>query len=282
MNFLIRTFLFFVLLSLFSAGALADVNIAEFMAINESTLMDSDGEYKDWIEIHNTSTSAVNMAGWFLTDKISYLDKWQFPGVVIEGGERLVVFASDKDRRNPRAELHTNFKLSGEGEYLALVRSDGTVVDEYTPKYPPQVADISYGTVLRGADTLVSQGAPAYANSPQSEAEFLNDYAGWNTLGFSNASTSATVNVSWKASTTFRNTDGTSDDEHKLAYGYLDDGSTGSGNGIELVFSGIPYVEYRVYGLYASDGSNGGSAMQGLDFNVNEIWAQILEVVASN
>ena len=148
--------LIFGLMALFTTGALSDLNISEFMAINDTTLMDSDGDYKDWIEIHNDSTSAVNMAGWFLTDNNSDLEKWQFPGVVIEGDERLVVFASNKDRRNPRAELHTNFKLSGGGEYLALVQPDGTVVDEYSPEYPAQVADISYGVVLSGADTLVS------------------------------------------------------------------------------------------------------------------------------
>ena len=273
MNLTGTTVLFLLLSSVFSTAASADLHISEFMAINESTLMDSDGDYGDWIEIHNSSTSAVNMAGWFLTDNRNDLEKWQFPGVLIEGGEHLVVFASDKDRRNPRAELHTNFKLAGGGEYLALVRPDGSVVDEYAPEYPPQVADVSYGTVLRGADTLVSQGAPAYANSPGSEAEFLSDYAGWNALGFSNASALATVTVSWKASTTWRNIDGTIDDEHKLAYGYLDDGNTGSGDGVQVVFSGIPYADYKVYGLYASDGSNGGSAMQGLDFNVNGTWA---------
>ena len=42
-------------------------------------------------------------------------------------------------------ELHTNFRLSASGDYLALVRPDGTVASEFTPDYPPQEANISYG-----------------------------------------------------------------------------------------------------------------------------------------
>jgi len=83
---------------------------------------------------------------------------------------------------------------------------------------------------------------------------------------------SVDANVQWKSSTMWSNTDGTSDDEHKLAVGYLDDGNSGSGQGATVTISNIPYTMYRVYGLIASDGSNSGAAMQGLDFNVNGTW----------
>jgi hypothetical protein len=57
-----------------------------------------------------------------------------------------VVFASKKDRRNPGAELHTNFKLDAERGYLALVKPDGaTVASEFAPEYPRQVAGASFG-----------------------------------------------------------------------------------------------------------------------------------------
>ena len=56
------------------------------------------------------------------------------------------VFASDKDRRVPGGELHTNFKLSAGGDYLALVRPDGVAIEhEFAPTYPNQLTDISYG-----------------------------------------------------------------------------------------------------------------------------------------
>ena len=55
------------------------VFISEFMAVNERTLADEDGEYSDWIEIHNAGTNLVNLNGWYLTDKSSQLTEWRFP-----------------------------------------------------------------------------------------------------------------------------------------------------------------------------------------------------------
>jgi hypothetical protein len=57
----------------------------------------------------------------------------------------MVVFASNKDRRNPGVPLHTNFRLAST-EYLALVAPDGiAIATAFSPAYPPQVADASYG-----------------------------------------------------------------------------------------------------------------------------------------
>ena len=49
----------------------------------------------------------------------------------------MVVFASEKNRRNPGARLHTDFKLSGAGEYLALVKPDGVTIVERIPADVP-------------------------------------------------------------------------------------------------------------------------------------------------
>ncbi|MHC4676723.1 MAG: CotH kinase family protein, partial [Planctomycetota bacterium] len=57
----------------------------------------------------------------------------------------LLVFATSKNLRDPCSPLHTNFKLSAGGEYLALVQPDGNIAHEYAPQYPQQCTDISYG-----------------------------------------------------------------------------------------------------------------------------------------
>ena len=41
--------------------------------------------------------------------------------------------------------LHADFRLSADGEYLALVQPDGTVAHQYVPEYPQQYTDVSYG-----------------------------------------------------------------------------------------------------------------------------------------
>ncbi len=144
------------------------VQISEFMAINHNGLDDEDRNEEDWIEIHNAGLTAVNLEGWFLTDKADNLTKWVFPAVMLGSDAYLVVFASEKDRTDPAGQLHTNFKLSGSGEYLALIRPDGiTIASEFAPAYPIQVPDISYGLMgSRHQETLIAPGAAAKALVP--------------------------------------------------------------------------------------------------------------------
>jgi hypothetical protein len=103
-------------------AAVAQVRITEFMASNTHTLADEDGDFSDWIEIQNTSGTNVNLFNWSLTDSAGNPTKWLFPSTNIAPGSFMVIFASGKDRRIPGQELHTNFKLSADGEYLALFR----------------------------------------------------------------------------------------------------------------------------------------------------------------
>lgn len=133
--------------------------IAEFMASNNATLRDEDGDFSDWIEIYNADREPVSIGGWYLTGSAQDLTQWQFPDVVVGGQSFLLVFASGKDRRNAGSELHTNFKLNREGEYLALVRPDGvTVATEFFPEYPRQISDVSYGTSMRTETTQLVSG----------------------------------------------------------------------------------------------------------------------------
>ena len=61
-------------------------------------------------------------------------------------GGYLVVFASDNNAPDAAGNLHTNFQLDADGEYLALVEPDGeTIAFEFAPEFPPQFSDVSYG-----------------------------------------------------------------------------------------------------------------------------------------
>lgn len=126
------------------ADTVVDPRISEFLARNENGIKDEDGERLDWIEIHNDSGYALNLGGYSLTDESLLLSKWSFPSLVLGVDERVIVWASAKNRTS--GELHTNFTLDADGDYLALVRPDGAViVQEFGPLFEPQLADISYG-----------------------------------------------------------------------------------------------------------------------------------------
>ena len=101
----------------------ATLEISEIMIKNRTALSDCDGDYSDWIELHNYGSETVFLAGWFLSDKPT--SSWEFPDLTIEPGEYMIVFASGKNICSD--EVHTDFKLSA-GEVLSLKAPDGAEV----------------------------------------------------------------------------------------------------------------------------------------------------------
>lgn len=128
-----------------SASAQSPV-ISEFLASNDDGIVDSDGDSSDWIEIHNPTGGTINLSNWHLTDDPADPLKWTLPSLNFPSGGYMIIFASAKDRTDPLDELHTNFKLSAAGEYLALTDPSGAAVStEFAPTYPVQFEDVSYG-----------------------------------------------------------------------------------------------------------------------------------------
>ena len=152
----------------------AEPVISEFLALNQTGLVDEDGDTSDWIEIRNQGDSALDLAGWYLTDDADELDKWTFPVTTLGPGELVVVFASGKMRTNsgPNGEHHANFGLSADGGYLALVQPDGaTIADAFSPEYPKQRGDISYGRARDAiGEPLVSTSSTARVLVPANDS----------------------------------------------------------------------------------------------------------------
>lgn len=103
--------------------------INEFMADNGSSIQDEDGDYSDWIELYNTTNETINLLGYSLSDNEMELSKWKFPELNIQAHSFLIIFASSKNRFNTN-ELHTNFKISSEGEVLFLCNALGDLLDQ--------------------------------------------------------------------------------------------------------------------------------------------------------
>ena len=148
-----RWFPVMVALGLGLGSGRAQVEISEFMASNTKGLKDDFGRYEDWIEIHNYSATTLNLGNWIL--KNGGTGEWRFPDTNMTAGSYLVVFASNRNRQVAGLPLHTNFRLSRDGEYLALLRPDRTVATEFQPAYPAQLPDVSFGVSGRSTGQVV-------------------------------------------------------------------------------------------------------------------------------
>ncbi len=138
--------------TVFVGAAVAQPFINELVADAETdgaALCDAEGDASDWVELYNPNPFAIDLGGYFLTDEVATPTKYAFPTPApMEPGASLVVFLSDKVP-GPAGELHAPFKISPDGEYLALNAGAGgaTVVDAFSPSFPAQFTNVSYGRV---------------------------------------------------------------------------------------------------------------------------------------
>ena len=160
--------------------------ISEFMAVNRSTVVDDDDDRSDWIELFNPSGTSVNLKGWALTDDPTHQTKWTFPNVTLGSREYRVVFASGKNRTVLNAPLHTDFRLSREAGYLALLNTGGKVAYAFAPEYPEQFDDVSFGkgNTKRNEVILLREKSAARALVPKTSTAGR----GWKELDFDDSS----------------------------------------------------------------------------------------------
>jgi hypothetical protein len=162
-----------------TASGVSSIRINEFLADNAnnpsgtSDYVDEDGSYSPWIELYNSGTSSVNLAGWSITDDSTQPELWIFPSgsqSVIAAGGYLVIWADSKNVTNPAAgnKMHTNFTLSQNGSYLGLFSADlprTTAEYQFSPSYPIQEADVSYGyDSSTGTNNYFTTPTPGAAN----------------------------------------------------------------------------------------------------------------------
>lgn len=142
----IKFLLLFFLTNIYIANGQVVIN--EVCSSNDFVIFDEDGEAPDWVELYNIGNTAVNLEGWFLSDKLDEPQKWTFPSKSIAPGEFLLIFASGKDKSD--TYLHTSFKLSKDGEYITLIDASETLIDKHF--IPDLITDMSFGRLLDGGD----------------------------------------------------------------------------------------------------------------------------------
>ncbi len=142
------------------------VVINELMASNSQTIRDPQGQYDDWVELHNPSGMAINIAGMYLTDDWDVPTQWQVPSndpsaTTIPAGGFLLVWA---DGHVSDEGLHASFALNVSGDELYLFDTDGaTLIDRV--EYGRQISDVSYGRYPDAADSWHFIGVPTPAGA---------------------------------------------------------------------------------------------------------------------
>lgn len=110
------------------------VVINELMAANTNSIVDPQGDYEDWLELHNITDNPVLLTGMYLTDKIDNLKKWEFPVDTTIPPKGYLIVWLDEDGKSTEG-LHANFKLARNGETVLLVDTDARgnqVIDTIT------------------------------------------------------------------------------------------------------------------------------------------------------
>ena len=131
------------------------VVINEILAANSKSIRDPEGEYDDWIELHNTGDTPVDIGGMYLTDDLTAPTKWQIPSdkaaaTTIAAHGYFLIWA-DGDTADPG--LHASFKLDDDGEDIGLFAADGTtLIDGFS--FGKQSVDVSYGRYPDGDPNL--------------------------------------------------------------------------------------------------------------------------------
>ena len=128
----------------------------------------------DWVELYNTTSEPVDVAGMYLSDNINKPTKFQISGdddinTIIEPYDHLIIWA---DKLVNMTQLHASFKLAAEGGHIMLTSADRTWSDILY--YEPHLGTESVGLYPDGSNDVYVMSTPTIA-----KANIINSYAAW-------------------------------------------------------------------------------------------------------
>ncbi len=92
--------------------------INEYLSSNVNGIQDQDQDFSDWIEIYNNDSLPLDITGYSLTDDMLQPAKWTFPSVTLPAYKHILVFASDKNRKEIPMSFETIIDVGDEWNYL--------------------------------------------------------------------------------------------------------------------------------------------------------------------
>ena len=98
---------------------LTGLEFDEAMSSN-SKYAELDGQFYDWVELLNTSSSPINLSEYWISDNKDNPQKYQLPEVLLGAGERYLIYCNGVGEGN-----QAPFKISSDGEKVYLSNKDG-------------------------------------------------------------------------------------------------------------------------------------------------------------
>lgn len=141
------------------------IRISEVMAAGQLLLKDAFDRFPDWVELYNTLDYPVDLSGWGLSDDPAQPRKWVIQNLILEPGQRQILFCSGRDE-TVNGEVHTGFSLSSGGETLVLSSWTGETVDCVT--FPKSDAHTSFIFDGQGQSIATEYPTPGYPNDEES------------------------------------------------------------------------------------------------------------------
>jgi gliding motility-associated-like protein len=128
----------------------AQIVINEFSCSNFNGPNDAFGEKEDWMEIYNPTATAVDLTGYYLSDKSGNITKWLIPSGNVPANGYTMVFFSKRDLVSGN-QLHPSFALSQtRNDWIILSNALGNVIDSVKIDKPTK-ENHSYGRATNGA-----------------------------------------------------------------------------------------------------------------------------------
>lgn len=208
----------FVASLLFFAGSLfaQGLVINEVVTSNTAINTDEDGEYQDWVELHNSGATALNLAGYGLTDDAAVPFKWTFPAVTMAPGSFLLIYCSDKNRAVVGQPLHTNWKISSGGEVITLTSAASVTVNSYPATVIPQNMSSGHSPDATGPLMFFPTPTPGASNTTAAYSEILPQPTFSQEGGFHAAGFNLTLSTNVAGATIYYTLDGSEPNENNL------------------------------------------------------------------
>ena len=143
------------------------VVINEYTGANYDTHLDNYGEYEDWVELYNPTSSPIDLNGWFLSDKPSNPNKWMFTSSsVIPANGTLLIYCSGRNEIT-NTGVHTNFKITQTKGSEVLVLTDNNTTFQDSVRIIPNQKSHTRGRQSDGASvwSVFINGTPNSSNT---------------------------------------------------------------------------------------------------------------------